>query len=305
MPTPALQVRLQEPERAAVETFIAAWRSLQEKPTEASRADALRTLIRLGLDAAARPSLFDERWFDLLDRIARLEHLLDALGRAVSANPALAAFLIGQSQPARDQRSREHLAEKLEALFQADWDERCRSRGIPRPRFTRPVRRVPVESALPGAESAPKTFRIGVRVTPEDRRRVVAYAVRADVSAQVAHQRALQIGLAALEAESHQDDIDRLVDRLKRVEIQLDEIGALATTPAAVAVHLVRRWRGHSDEWEQMVLNEVEATALATWTSLQQGPPPSADPSLVDFDLDDDEDDARQRHAKATLSEGR
>lgn len=305
MPTAALQVRLAEAERAAVETFVSAWRSAQEKPSEASRADALRALIRLGLEAAARPAVFDERWFDLLDRLGRLEHLLDALGRAVSANPALAAWLIGQSQRSQNERSQERLAEKLELLFQADWDERCRSRGIPRPRFTPAVRRAPVESALAVASPTPKTFRIGVRVTPDDRRRVLAYAVRAGVSAQVAHQRALQIGLATLEAESHRDDIDRLVDRLKRVEIQLDEIGALATTPAAVAVHLVRRWRGHDEEWERVVLNELEATAAATWSALQEGPPPPADPRLVDFDLDGDEPDPPQRRARTAGASSR
>jgi hypothetical protein len=38
---------LAEAERAAVEAFVAAWRSVQEKPSEASRADALRALIRV------------------------------------------------------------------------------------------------------------------------------------------------------------------------------------------------------------------------------------------------------------------
>ncbi len=67
----------------------------------------------------------------------------------------------------------------------------------------------------------------------------------------------------------------------RRIEVQLDEIGALATGPASVVVHLWRREKGLSDEWEQVVVNEVVEAAETTWMNLQKGPPQAAPAELV------------------------
>jgi hypothetical protein len=91
------------------------------------------------------------------------------------------------------------------------------------------------------------------------------------------------------------DDIDRLLESSRRIELQLDEIGALATAPAAVVVHLWRREKGFTDEWEQVVLNELTEVAHATWMNIQAGPPEPAPDALLGDGEDDEDPPPRRR----------
>lgn len=281
LPWRIIETRLPSRDHALVERFIAAWRSLHP----GDRSAALRALLRLGLDAAARPQNYDDRWLDVSERLARAEALLDALGVAVSALPALVTFLHAHAASALDEHARGVLAERLELLFEADWDQRCRSRGIPRPRFTKLPRRAPLGGTQPVRDPARRSWKTTVRLSPEMRERIVAAALRDETTSQAALRRALDVGLCRLEAAAHHDELERLAGAVKRIEIQLDEIGALATGGPAVAVHLWRRAHRLSDEDEATLLAEVYDVALATWAQLLAGPP---QPPLPDDDPDDD-----------------
>lgn len=277
MPSPRLEGRVSSSERRRVETFVRAWRGLHG----GSHADAFRALVRLGLDAAARPQNHDDRWLDVAERLSRVEALLDALGIAVSALPALVTFLQTHADSTLDEDKRAVLAERLELLFEADWDHRCRSRGIPRPRFTKARRRTPIGE--PVRDSTKRAWKTTIRLSRETRERVVATALRDEITSQAALRRALELGLRQLEADAHHDALQRLLDATKRIEIQLDEIGALATGGPAVAVHLWRRAKRLSDEDEETLLAEVYDVAVATWAQLLAGPPQAA---LADLDED-------------------
>jgi predicted DNA-binding protein len=245
------------------------------------RAAAVRALLLLGLDAAARPQTYDERWLDVSERLAQIEALLDAVGIAVSAMPALVAWLQQQATPYLSDDAKAALAERVEALIQADWDQRCRNRGIPRPRFTRVPRRTPIgDSVMPPLRRAWQT---SVRLPSALRSRVVALALRENTTSQAALRRALLVGLDALEDRAYRDDVQRLLDAAKRIEVQLDEIGALATSGPSVGVHLWRRGKGYSGEAEAAVLAELHAVALATWAHLVAGP---SDPGMPRDDDD-------------------
>lgn len=277
-----METRVDAADSARIDAFIRAWKG----PSKRSESEAVRALLRLGLEAAAQPRLFDERWLDIEERLTRIEQLLDALGRCVAANPALTAWLLGQVGHDRGEAARERLAESIELLIQADWDERCRARGIPRPRHVPRPRRQPV--GQPASTRANKVYRMMLRLPESFRERVQAFAVRQDQPPLVALRRLVEIGIHVAEAESWRDDIDRLLDSAKRIEVQLDEIGALASGPASVSVHLWRREKGLPDEWEHAVVTEVGEVAEATWMNLLAGPPPPAPAELVG-DEDDDE----------------
>lgn len=277
-----METRVDAADSARIDAFIRAWKG----PSKRSESEAVRALLRLGLEAAAQPRLFDERWLDIEERLTRIEQLLDALGRCVAANPALTAWLLGQVGHDRGEAARERLAESIELLIQADWDERCRARGVPRPRHVPRPRRQPV--GQPASTRANKVYRMMLRLPESFRERVQAFAVRQDQPPLVALRRLVEIGIHVAEAESWRDDIDRLLDSAKRIEVQLDEIGALASGPASVSVHLWRREKGLPDEWEHAVVTEVGEVAEATWMNLLAGPPPPAPAELVG-DEDDDE----------------
>ena len=280
MPARRVETRVDAAESARIDAFTRAWNG----PLRRSESEAIRALLRLGLEAAAHPRLFDERWLDIEERLARIEQLLDALGRCVAANPALTAWLLGQVGHERGEAARERLAEGLELLIQADWDQRCRARGIPRPRHVPKARRQPI--GQPASTRGHKVYRMMLRLPESFRERVQAFAVRQDQPPLVALRRLVEIGIHVAEAESWRDDIDRLLDSAKRIEVQLDEIGALASGPASVSVHLWRREKGLPDEWEHAVVTEVGEVAEATWMNLLAGPPPPAPAELVG-----DEDD--------------
>lgn len=274
---PFVGIKIPPRDHALLERFVAAWRSLHP----GDRSAALRALMRLGLDAASRPQNYDDRWLDVSERLSRAEALLDALGVAVSAIPALVTFLHSHADSGLDERARVVLAERLELLFEADWDHRCRTRGIPRPRFAKLPRRAPL--GKPTREPARRAWKTTVRLSNETRERVVAAALRDEITSQAALRRALDFGLRQLEVAAHHDELQRLVDAVKRIEIQLDEIGALATGGPAVAVHLWRRAKRLSDEDEATLLAEVYDVAVATWAQLLAGPP---QPALPDLDED-------------------
>lgn len=282
MPARLVETRVDGAESARIDAFMRAWNG----PSKRSESEAIRALLRLGLEAAAQPRLFDERWLDIEERLARIEQLLDALGRCVAANPALTAWLLGQVGHDRGEAARERLAEGLELLIQADWDQRCRARGIPRPRHVPRPRRHAI--GQPAATRGHKVYRMMLRLPESFRERVQAFAVRRDQPPLVALRRLVEIGIHVAEAEGWRDDIDRLLDSAKRIEVQLDEIGALATGPASVSVHLWRREKGLPEEWEQAVVTEVGEVAEATWMNLLTGPPQPAPAALVG-DEDDDE----------------
>lgn len=277
---PILTVRVAPDDHARVERFVNAWRALHG----GDRSTALRALIHLGLDAAARPETFDERWCDTRDRLARAETLLDALGTAVSALPALVTWLIQQAQPQHSSDDQTATAERLEALFQADWDERCRARGIPRPRYATGSRRAPIGQTVP--QPASRGWRTSVRLPLEFRSRVAALALRDDLTAQAALRQALLIGLLQLESAAHRTEIERLLESTRRIEVQLDEIGGLATAGASVAIHLWCRIKGLPDEVELALLTEVHTVAAATWAQLLAGPPQApledVDPNAIE-----------------------
>ncbi len=293
MPSRRVETRVDAADAARIDAFLRAANGGSTR----TPSDAIRTLLRLGLDAAAQPRLFDERWLDLEERLARIERTLDALGRCVAANPAFAAWLLGQTRHGRDEAARERLAEAVELLVQADWDERCRARGIPRPRYVRRPRWQPVGE--PATKPSPMVRRAMLRLPEAFWERVLAVALRMDQPPLVALRHLVEMGIHVAEAEHWRDDIDRLLESSRRIEIQLDEIGALATAPAAVLVHLWRRERGFTDEWEQVVLNELTEVAHATWMNIQAGPPEPAPPALLGDDEDDEDPQPRRRRQRA------
>lgn len=287
MSWPFVGLKIPPGDHALLERFVAAWRALHP----GDRSAALRALLRLGLDAAARPQNYDDRWLDVRERLSRAEALLDALGVAVSGVPALVTFLQSHAHGALDERTRTALAERLELLFQADWDHRCRARGVPRPRFTTLPRRAPIGEPI--HEPARRAWKTTVRLSRETRARVVAVTLRDEITSQAALRRALELGLRQLEVGAHHDELQRLVDAVKRIEIQLDEIGALATGGPAVAVHLWRRAKRLSDADEATLLAEVYDVAAATWAQLLAGPPQPALPDVDEDAVPVDDDGAR------------
>jgi hypothetical protein len=282
MPARLVETRVDAAEAARIDAFIRATNGASKR----AQSDAIRALLRLGLDAAAQPRLFDERWLDLEERLARIEQLLAALGRCVCANPALTAWLLGQAGRDHSEAAKERVAESIELLIHADWDERCRARGIPRPRHVPKPRKQPV--GQPTSGRAPRVYRVMLRLPESYRERVHALALRLDQPPLVALRRLVEIGIHVAEAETWRDDIDRLLDSARRIEIQLDEIGALATGPASVIVHLWRREKDLSEEWEQAVVTEVGEVAEAAWMNLLAGPPMAAPAALVGDEEDDE-----------------
>jgi hypothetical protein len=255
---------------ARMQRFIQAWCAMHG----ADRSAAVRRLLELGLDSAARPAHHDERWLDLLERLERIETLLDALGVAVSALPALVTWLHAMSSPYRDPQGDAALAARLDALFAADWDQRCRTRGIPRPRYVKVARRAPIGEAA--RQQVRRTRKTTVRLTPELCDRVLAVAQRDELPWQVALCRVLEFGLRHADGEHDADNTRRLLDSARRIEVQLDEIGALATGAPSISAHLWRRANNLSDQDEADLLAEVQAVALATWAHLLSGAPQAA-----------------------------
>lgn len=257
---------------ARLQRFAQAWRAMHG----GDRSAAVRRLLELGLDAAARPAHYDERWLDLLERLERVETLLDALGVAVSALPALVTWLHATSSPYRDPSGDAALAERLDAVFAADWDQRCRARGIPRPRHVKAARRAPIgEPVRPHARRTRKTT---VRLTPDLYDRVLAMALRDEVPWQVALCRLLDLGVRHADATRDADHLRRLLESARRLEVQLDEIGALATGAPSISAHLWRRANNLTDQDEADLLAEVHAVAVATWAQLLAGAPQAAPP---------------------------
>ena len=282
MPSRRVEARVDASEAARIDAFIRATNGASRR----SESEAIRALLRLGLEAAAQPRLFDERWLDLEERLTRIEQLLDALGRCVSANPALAAWLFSQVGHERDTATKERLADSIELLLQADWDERCRSRGIPRPRHVPRPRRQPIGS--PEGKPKRQVYRMTLRLPAAHRERVRALAIRLGHPPLVALRHLVEMGIRVAETETWRDDLDRLVGAARRIEVQLDEIGAVAAGPAALIVHLWRREKGLPEEWEHAVVTEVGEVAEAAWMNLLAGPP-MAPPADLISDGDDDE----------------
>lgn len=128
----------------------------------------------------------------------------------------------------------------------------------------------------PSRELQPEGLRLKgttVRLSPGDFERVAAHIARTGASRQVALVGLIRRGLDAVEVETVRDDLARLLDRARRIEMQLDAIGPLATSAASVVVHLWRHATGRPEEWEQVVLRETFDVAEATWHGLQSGPP--------------------------------
>ncbi len=119
----------------------------------------------------------------------------------------------------------------------------------------------------------PRLRPLTVRLAQRDVERVTAHALRGARSQQATLVDLVQRGLDASECEVRRDDLARLLDRAERVERLLDAIGALATSPASVVIHLWRHLTGRSEEWERVLLHEVCVVAEATWRALQEGPP--------------------------------
>jgi hypothetical protein len=267
-----LEGRVTAEDMARVQAFTRAWRAFHR----GTAADAFRALVRLGLDAAARPGDEDTRAYDLEDRLTRIEALLDALGRAVSATPALAAWLLANAPVTQAEApAAEVLAEALEELLAADWDERRREHGLPRPRSIE--RRAPRPALDVPAPRQPSVARGRLRATtlrlsPRDFDRAAAHALRSTQARQAALVELLRRGLDAAECEARRDDLARLLDRADRIERLLDAIGPLATSPASVIIHLWRHLTGRPEEWERVLLHEVSVVAEATWHALQSGP---------------------------------
>lgn len=291
MRQPRVEGRVSCDELARVRAFSSAWRAFHG----GSNADAFRALICRGLDAAARSSADDERWYDLEDRVERIEALLDALGRAVSATPALAAWLLANA-PSTDASapSAEELAEGLEELLAADWNERRHRLGLPRPRPRSPRPARPALDIPPAPSKAASRTRlraVTVRLAPRDFERTAAYAMRGARNRQAALVDLVRRGLDASECETRRDDLARLLDRAERIERLLDVIGPLATSPAAVVVHLWRHLTGRPEEWERVLLHEVAVVAEATWHALQEGLPQAAPGRLALDPIDETEGD--------------
>jgi hypothetical protein len=203
-------------------------------------------------------------------------------------------LLANTPAPAPDAPSAEALADTLETLLECDWDERCRAQGLPRPRT------VPVPAAAPAfgvgapALAPPRSPRLRattLRLAPGDFERAAAHAVRAGLGRQATLVDLLQRGLEAVEAQGSRDALERLLERVRRIERQLDLIGPLATSPASVAVHLFRRITGRSEEWERVLLDEVRTVADATWRGLQHGPPQPVPGKLALDPSDEEEND--------------
>lgn len=291
MRQPRVEGRVTVEDAARVRAFASAWRAFHG----GTPADAFRALLRLGLDAAARSAVQDARLADLDDRLARIETLLDALGRAVSATPALVGWLLANvPAPVSDAPSAEALADTLETLLECDWAERCRAHGLPRPRT------VPTPAAAPAfgvgapalaVPASPRLRATTLRLAPRDFERAAAHAVRAGLGRQAALVDLVQRGLDAAEAQGSRDALERLLDRARRIERQLDLIGPLATSPASVAVHLFGRLAGRSEEWERVLLDEVRTVAAATWRGLQHGPPQPVPGKLALDPSDEEEND--------------
>jgi hypothetical protein len=291
MAQPRLEGRVSPDEMARVRAFSSAWRAAHG----GTDADAFRALVRLGLDAAARPCSHDARWFEIEDRLERIEVLLDALGRAVSAMPSLAAWLLANAPATQfDAPSAEAMAEALEELLALDWDERCRRHGVPRPRAPL-LRSEPVVFDVPPSReaNAPGLRLKGttVRLSPGDWERVAAHVARTQLTQQAALVGLIRSGLDAAEIETVRDDLARLLGRAHRIESQLDAIGPLATSGASVVVHLWRHLTGRPEEWEQVVLREAFAVAEATWHGLQEGPPQPVPGKLLLDPIDESEGD--------------
>jgi hypothetical protein len=68
MPSRVVQARVDAADSARIDTFVRASNGSSKR----TGSDAVRALIRLGLDAAARPELFDDRWLDLDERLDRM-----------------------------------------------------------------------------------------------------------------------------------------------------------------------------------------------------------------------------------------
>ncbi len=269
---PPIEVRVNDAESERIEGFIAAWRTLHG----GDRSAALRALLQLGLDAAARPQMHDERWLDLGEHLERMSTLIDALGVSVSAMPALVAWLHQQAHPYASTEQRAALADRMEALMHLDWDERCRRRGIPRPRYTRTPRTRPIGE--PSTRTAARPWRTTVRLPAELRERVLGVAARERNSAHAALLRALTVGLDVLEGAAYGRPMERLLDATRRIQVQLDEIGALAGGGPAVAAHLWRRLNHRSERAEAALIAEMWHIARATWAHLLSDPEPYAAP---------------------------
>jgi hypothetical protein len=289
---PLLEGRITPAEMTRVRAFSRDWCALHG----GTSSDAFRALLRLGLDAFARPRLHDARWCELHDRLSRLETLTDALGRAVSATPALAAWLLAQAPATTSAPSAEALGDAIEALCAADWDDRCRALGVPRarPGVVRPTT-APVDAphTNPDVPPLPRRTLVAttVRLSPEDFERACAYAMRAELGRQAALADLVQRGLDATDSEAQLDDIARLLVSARRIEAQLDAIGPLATSPGSVVVHLWRTLTGRPEEWEWTVLREVFDIAEMSWRALQDGPPQPAPGRLQVDPIDAEEGD--------------
>ncbi len=290
MSRPLLEGRVSSAEMARVRAFSRDYYALHG----GTQSDAFRALLRLGLDVFARPRLHDERWCELHDRLTRIETLVDALGRAVSANPALAAWLLAQAPATASAPSAEAIGDALEALCAADWDDRCHVLGVPRARrdVTRPT--TPAARTSDTRRDVPPMPRrtlvaTTVRLSPEHFQRACSYAARAELGRQAALVDLVQRGLDMTDAEAQVDDIARLLVSSRRIEAQLDAIGPLATAPASVVVHLWRRLTGRSEQWEWTVVREVFDAAERAWRALQSGPPQPA-PGRLQVDPSDEEE---------------
>lgn len=279
-PRPPVETRVSDAESERLERFVEVWRALH--PGE--RSAALRALLQLGLDAAARPQMHGERWLDLDEQLIRMSTLLDALGIAVASLPAFVAWIVQHNHWSASEEQRAALAERLEGLMSLDWDERCRRRGIPRPRYTRAPRTRPIGDPPP--RQAGRPWRTTVRLPSALRERVTGVALRDATSAHAALLRALTVGLDVLEGAAYGQPMERLLESTRRIQVQLDEIGAVAAGAPALAVHLWCRLEHRGHETEQAMLVELHDYARALWAHLLAGPEPAAAPKP---DLDEEE----------------
>ncbi len=292
MSDPLLEGRISPSDMARFQAFSRGWQALHG----GTPGDAFRAFVRLGLDAASRPHLEDPRWCEFHDRLQEIERLVDTLGRAVSANPALAAWLISQAPVTADAPTPQAIGDAIEALCAADWDDRCRALGVPRARpwVKRPTTPpIDIPEADPDAPPIPRDHLIAttVRLAPQDFERVCAYASRFAARRQSALVELVQRGLDATDADAQLDDIARLLVSSRRIEAQLDAIGPLATSPGSVVLHLWRRLTGRSEEWEWTVLRELFDVAEMSWRALQEGPPQPAPGCLLVDPINEEEGD--------------
>ena len=110
MSDPLLEGRISPSDMARFQAFSRGWQALHG----GTPGDAFRAFVRLGLDAASRPHLEDPRWCEFHDRLQEIERLVDTLGRAVSANPALAAWLISQAPMTADAPTPQAIGDAIE-----------------------------------------------------------------------------------------------------------------------------------------------------------------------------------------------